>query len=200
MIKPANVDDYIIKHPEWSEAIQYLRSIFLDADLEETIKWMFPVFMLDRKNILSIGATKKYLGIWFFQGVFLTDDAQKLVNAQEGKTKAMRQWRFKNLEEIHQQTDLIQTYVLEAIENQKQGKELKPVRTPKPVILPHELIDYLHQNKPIQTAFKQLSNAQQREYAAYITTAKRLNTKIRRLEKIGTLILDGKGLNDKYKK
>ena len=200
MKKPLNVDVYINQNLEWADAIQLLRDIFLDAELDETIKWMFPVYMLGKKNILSISATKKHIGIWFFQGVFLKDETKELVNMQEGKTKAMRQWQFQSLEEIHQQTERIQSYVFEAIENQKQGKELKPIRTPKPVIIPDELRDYLHQNKSTKIAFDSLSKSQRREYAEYITAAKRLNTKIKRLEKIGALILEGKGLNDKYRK
>ena len=36
---------------------------------------------------------KEYFGIWFFQGGTLVDELKVLTNAQEGKTKAMRQWR-----------------------------------------------------------------------------------------------------------
>ena len=48
------------------------------------------------------------------------------MNAQEGITKAMRQWRFNSLKEIDGK--LIKAYVKEAVENQNAGKEIKPVK------------------------------------------------------------------------
>ncbi|MBK7633096.1 MAG: hypothetical protein IPJ13_01585 [Saprospiraceae bacterium] len=44
--------------------------------------------------MVGLAAFKSYTGIWFFQGGLLDDKQQFLMNAQEGKTKAMRQWRF----------------------------------------------------------------------------------------------------------
>ena len=62
------------------------------------------------------------------------------------------------------------------------------------------LYNFLTSNRELETAFKKLSNAQQIEYAEYIAEAKRDSTKQNRLNKIVTLILTGKGLNDKYRK
>ena len=50
--------------------------------------------------MIGIGACKSYSGIWFFNGVFLKDKQKKLINAQEGVTKALRQWRFSSVDEI----------------------------------------------------------------------------------------------------
>jgi uncharacterized protein YdeI (YjbR/CyaY-like superfamily) len=43
------------------------------------------------KNLLGIGAFKNHFGLWFFQGSLLKQNTKLLVNAQEGKTQAMRQ-------------------------------------------------------------------------------------------------------------
>ncbi|CAM1354041.1 protein of unknown function [Tenacibaculum insulae] len=56
--------------------------------------------------------------MWFFQGFFLFDDKKVLQNAQEGKTKAMRQWRFYNLKDID-------VNLVRHIKNSEEGKELK---------------------------------------------------------------------------
>ncbi len=50
-----------------------------------------------------------------------------LINAQEGKTRAMRQWRFGSVDEIDKK--LVLEYVQEAIQNQKDGKQIKPEKT-----------------------------------------------------------------------
>ena len=93
----------------------------------------------------------------------------------------------------------IKEYVLEAIENVKLGKEIKPTRTSKPVNIPEELQQELNTNKELSTSFNTFSLSKQREYAGYIAEAKRASTKTKRLEKIIPMIMNGVGLHDKYK-
>ena len=66
--------------------------------------------------MIGIGACNSYSGIWFLNGVFLKDKQKKLINAQEGVTKALRQWRFSSVDEI--EPELIKAYIHEAINNQ----------------------------------------------------------------------------------
>ena len=103
-----------------------------------------PTYTLGGKNVIGIGACKSYSGIWFFNGVFLKDKQKKLINAQEGVTKALRQWRFSSVDEI--EPELIKAYIDEAINNQQAGKTIKPAKN-KPLILPELLADVL-QEKP----------------------------------------------------
>ena len=118
------VEDYLNKHQDWKKPLTKFREILLGTDLEETIKWGAPVYSLHGKNVVGTGAFKTYVGLWFFQGAFLKDPAGLLVNAQDGKTKALRQLRFTTKEEIDY--DLVKKYIREAIQNQKAGKEIKP--------------------------------------------------------------------------
>lgn len=193
------VDEYILKKEKWQQELHILRSIFLDLPLGETIKWGAPVYVFQGKNIVGLAAFKKYFGLWFFQGALLKDKQKVFVNAQEGKTKAMMQWRFYALEEI--KTDLIKDYVLEAIENVKQGKEIKPVRRNKKskLIIPPELLNTLDENRELKEKFETFTESKKREFAEYIIDAKRSTTKASRLQKIIPMILRGEGLNDKYR-
>jgi uncharacterized protein YdeI (YjbR/CyaY-like superfamily) len=77
-----------------------MREILCSTELKETIKWGTPVYTINDKNIVGLGSFKSYVGLWFYQGVFLKDEAGVLINATEGITKAMRQWRFNSVEEI----------------------------------------------------------------------------------------------------
>lgn len=200
MEKQKTVASYIDKQEEWKASLLLLRELLQAEALEETIKWNFPVYTLDGKNLVGIGAFKSYVGIWFFQGGLLKDKQQKLVNAQEGKTQAMRQWRFQSIEEIEKDTELIRQYLKEAIANQVSGKEIKPARAgKKPLVIPTELQQALAENTSLRDAFEALNLTKKREYAEYIETAKREATKQSRLEKIIPMIADGMGLNDKYK-
>lgn len=129
--------------------------------------------------------------------MFLKGEHDLLTNAQEGKTKALRQMRFNDASEINQ--DLVLAYVNEAIANQKAGKEIKPERKVKAVIIPKELEDYLNNDQDLRLAFEALTPGKQREYCEHIASAKREATKQSLLEKITPMILNGVVLNDKYK-
>jgi uncharacterized protein YdeI (YjbR/CyaY-like superfamily) len=193
-----SVEEYIKKHDLWEKELEALREIALSTPLQETVKWGAPVYTSKGKNIVGLGAFKSYVGIWFFQGVFLRDPKKKLINAQENKTKAMRQWRFSSMDEIVNDSAIIKEYIKEAITNENKGKSIKLDRQ-KPVVIPKELELFLSENKPIKDKFDEISKGKQREYAEYITEAKRVETKQKRLEKIAPMILQGIGLNDKYK-
>jgi uncharacterized protein YdeI (YjbR/CyaY-like superfamily) len=192
------VDEYINKQEDWKEELIALRAVLLTLPFEEDIKWGIPAYIFKNKNILGIAAFKNYCGLWFHQGVFLKDKTGLLINAQKDKTKGMRQMRFTSLNANDLQ--LVKKYALEAIENAKAGKEIKPKRNTNPVITPKELTEAFSINKSLHSAYQQLTLSKKREYSEYIATAKRDTTKLARLQKIIPLILEGKGLNDKYKK
>lgn len=190
------VDDFIANQTKWQDLLNFLRTIILKTELQETVKWGAPVYTINEKNVIGLGAFKSYAGLWLYQGALLKDEKKVLVNAQEGKTVAMRQWRFESMKAIDER--MITLYLLEAIENQKQGKEIKPERN-KPLIIPDKLLEVFKKDKLLMENFDRLSLSKKREYAEYIETAKQEATKMRRLEKIIPMILDGIGLNDKYR-
>lgn len=191
------VTAYITKKEKWTGELQVLRSILLELNLEETIKWGAPTYVYKSKNVLGIAGFKSYFGLWFFQGGLLKDEAKVLINAQENKTQAMRQWRFFSADEID--ADLIKAYVLESIDNFENGKEIKPKRNKKPLVIPTELTSVLTDNPQLQSKFETFTLSKQREFCQYISSAKREATKQTRLEKIIPMILNGVGLNDKYR-
>jgi len=189
------VEQYIAASRSWEQSLIKLRQIILSSGLEETIKWGVPVYTFEGKNIVGLAAFNSYVGLWFYQGALLADKHEKLINAQEGKTVALRQWRFNSDEEIEK--SIILEYIYEAIQNQKAGKEIKALK--KPLIIPVELQKALEKSPDLQNSFNQLGLSKRREFNNYIAEAKRAETKLKRLEKIIPLILERKGLNDKYK-
>jgi uncharacterized protein YdeI (YjbR/CyaY-like superfamily) len=180
---------------QWEVEIEILRLIIAKTELVETIKWGGLIYTYNNKNVLGIGGFKSYFGIWFHNGVFLKDEANVLVNAQEGVTKALRQWRFNSKNEINEK--LILHYIAEAIQNEKEGKVHKPVK--KQEIVSAFLNQKLKENKTLDEAFKRFTPSCQREFIEYIETAKQEKTKESRMEKINLMILNNIGLNDKYK-
>ena len=191
------ITNYIEKKSQWKLELEKLRAAVLACNLEETIKWGAPVYMSDGKNILGLSAFKNYVGLWFFQGGTLKDTHKVLMNAQEGKTAAMRQWRFSSIEEID--VNLIRAYIKEAVENQEKGNIIKPQKNTKPLIIHSLLQKELDVNKEFSKQFESFSLSKKREYANHILEAKREATQIKRLEKIIPKVISGVGLHDKYK-
>lgn len=193
------VDDYISKKKQWAEILHTLREIVATTELQETVKWGGPVYTYEGKNIMGLGAFKSYVTIWFFQGALLKDPLNVLINAQEGKTKALRQWRFESLKEIPRKQ--VKFYIEEAIENQRQGRKIKP-STPKkkPLNIPEELNQAMVQDEKVHSLFESLSLTRKREFSEYISEAKREATRHQRLDKVVRMIKDNVGLYDNYKK
>jgi len=181
---------------QWSEELERIASIIAKAPLEKAIKWGAEVFTYNGKNVISYGGFKSYFTIWFYNGVFLKDKYNVLINAQEGKTKSLRQWRLHSMEEIDE--GKILEYIDEAIKVEQQGLKIKPEKF-APAPLPQLLADALKNEVDLKAAFEKLSPGRQKEYILYINEAKQESTRQNRLEKIRPMILQGAGLNDKYK-
>lgn len=79
------------KNEKWVEELELLKSIIVKTDLTETTKWGGIVYTWNNRNVIGIGGFKDYFTIWFFNGVFLPDEKEVLVNAGEGVTKGLRQ-------------------------------------------------------------------------------------------------------------
>jgi len=152
----------------------------VDAFISKKSKWTDTLVLL-RSIVISTG---------------LEETIKWGINAQEGKTKAQRQWRFTDFDQIDK--ELVKEYVLEAITNHKEGKEIKPQKT-KPLEIPESLATAFSLDPKLKEAFDTLKPFKQREYLEYLQSAKREMTKQKRLEKIIPILLQGIGLGDKYR-
>lgn len=190
--------EYVSLYPQHDEGLQLLISILEATSMEQTIKWKLPVYTINNKNVVGLGAFKEHFSLWFFNGHLLRDKQGLLENAQEGKTVAMRHIKFQSVNDID--TQVIATYVQEAIDNQLKGISPPAKKKAKLIhdVIPEELSLAL-KNSKLTSNFNKLTEGKQREYNEYIATAKRQTTKETRIEKILPLIAAGAGLNDKYR-
>ncbi len=185
------------QNKNWQDELNILAEIINKADLTKTIKWGAEVFTYNGKNVISYGGFKNYFALWFFNGVFLKDPYKVLENAQEGKTKSLRHWKFYSKEEINEKRIL--SYINEAIDVEKKGLKISPEKF-KALDIPDLLKHAFKIDKTFKQAFDMLSPGKQKEYINYINEAKQENTKLNRIEKIKPMILSGIGLNSKYEK
>ena len=188
---------FISKHNVWECELTQLRDLLTKTVLKESVKWGMPSYGCYGQNVIGIGAFKKHIGIWFHQGALLSDPHNLLINAQKGKTKAMRSIQITKDNPIDE--DILSSYIAEAIENAQDGKLIK---TSKPKKVKREKLDYpaefkaaLSGDDALQEMFKSLTPIQQYDYLEYIASAKRATTKAVRLEKIIPLIKIGKPIS-----
>lgn len=184
------------KTNQWEEEIEFLKTILLKTELVETNKWGGIVYTWNNRNIIGIGGFKNYFTIWFYNGVFLPDEKNVLINANEGVTKGLRQWRFTSKKEVEEK--LVLHYVKLAIENEKKGLSIK---SGKKEVKPSDFfLSKLEENKELKAKFDAFSPYKQKEFIEYVDTAKQEKTKLDRFEKIKPMLLENIGLNDKYRK
>lgn len=194
MYKFKSVDEFYNSELNTIHIARALRQLLLETELKEELKWAAPCYTYKGKHVVGIGCFKEHCALWFHQGVFLADKEKKLLAASDS-TRGLRQWRFSSKEEIDE--ELIMSYILEAIENAKKGKEIEIKE--KELVIPDELSKAL-KDHGLQANFESFTKSKKREFAEYIETAKQEKTKHNRLEKILPMIKDGVGLNDKYRK
>jgi Uncharacterized protein conserved in bacteria len=199
-----NIDKFKDKHgPNWHQsrgnwqaAEELMQQIIVKTSLKKEFKWGSYIYTHKGKNVIGWGGFKNFFSLWFYNGVFLEDKEKQLISASEGKTKALRQWRFENVKDMD--TEKIAAYIQESIQTIDEGKELKPIRTPAKA--PSGLfLDALQADEACYNSFQALTPGKQKEYIEYIDEAKQEKTKQSRIEKIKPLIFAKKGLNDKYK-
>lgn len=181
---------------KWAAGLECLASIVAKTPLVPVTKWGTEVYTYNNRNVLAFLGFKDFFSLWFYNGVFLRDPYQVLVNASDGKTKSMRQWRFTDVNDINEARIL--EYIQEAIHIEEQGLKIAPERF-QAVPVPPLLQAALDANPDLNAAFHQLSPGKQKEYCLYIEEPKQEATKDRRLQKIIPMIQSGVGLNDQYK-
>lgn len=190
--KSPKVDAFLKKAQKWQREFEQLRAIVLGCGLSEEMKWRFPCYMLDERNIVIIQGFKEYCGLLFFKGALLKDPGGILVKPGE-HTQAGRQIRFTGAREIAKMKPVLKAYVLDAIEVEKAGLKVKKASE---FALPDELQRRLDETPALKKAFNALTPGRQRAYVLYFSAAKQAKTRASRVEKCVPDILSGKGLND----
>lgn len=188
------VDWYFNKEQKWQEEIKKLRTIALDCDLIEELKWGCPCYTFQKSNIVLIHVFKEYCAFLFFKGALLKDTKDILIQQTENVQSA-RQVRFTNVQQITKLEKTLKTYIYEAVQVEESGLKVKLKKTAD-FKVPEEFQKKLDKSKALKTTFNSLTPGRQRGYLFYFSQAKQSKTREARIEKCLTKILDGKGLED----
>ena len=135
------VDFYFDKAEKWQEEFRRLRTVILDCELTEELKWGVPCYTYQKSNIVLIHGFKEYCAILFVKGALLKDVNGILIQQTENVQSA-RQIRFTNLREIVELEPTVKAYVLEAIAVEKAGLKVEYKKAAE-FSMPEEFIDEL---------------------------------------------------------
>ncbi|MBI9049374.1 MAG: YdeI/OmpD-associated family protein [Anaerolineaceae bacterium] len=179
----------------WPEELKKLRSILLDSELTEELKWSVPCYTYDNKNILIMAAFKEYCAISFFKGVLLKDP-NGILETPGKNTQAGRLLKFTNVNEIIEMESIIKAYIQEAIHIEMTGLKVEYKKTIE-YDMPEELLNKLDEDPAFNAAFESLTPGRQRGYLLHFSAPKQSQTRVSRIEKCTEKIFEGKGLNER---
>lgn len=186
------IDDYF-QSGSWSGELQALRALVLKCGLEETVKWKTPCYTFEGRNVLMLGRLKNEATMSFFKDSLLKD-TECLMERPGPNTRAARVIRFRKIEDITKREAILTRYIQAAIELEQAGQSA--TKKSPPLEIPTELQSKLDGSPELKEAFEALTPGRKRGYCLHIAGAKQAKTRILRIERCESRILEGKGLHD----
>lgn len=187
------VDRFFDEDARWRDEARALRQILLGCGLDEDFKWGKPCYARGGKNLAILQRMNDFLALMFFKGALLADPAGVLESQGKNTHSALRM-TFTSVDDVQQLTDVVTSYIDEAVEAERAGVELPPPPEREWV---GELAERLADDAEFRTAFEALTPGRQRAYDLHFADAKQSSTRVARIDKHRARILAGKGLNDR---
>jgi len=196
------IDAYIRKSADFAKPIlEYLREVIHAGcpDLVETIKWSRPFFDY-HGPLCGLAAFKAHCALHFWKGdlVAPTGTQQRATTGQFGRITSVADLPPKRtlIAMVKQAARLNAEGV--AAPWQEKRAEARAGRAAKPVVVPQALADALAKNRKARAAFDAFSPSHKREYIEWISSAKREETRTRRLTQAVAQMAEGKSQNWRY--
>jgi uncharacterized protein YdeI (YjbR/CyaY-like superfamily) len=194
------VDAYIAKSAPFAKPIlRHIRALVRGACPEagETIKWGMPSFVLDGKILCGMAAFKAHCTFGFWNRDVRRAFRQRGAEADEAMGDL---GRITALDELPPAADLRRAVKLAA----SLIREPAPARTPqarrraRALPVPTDFAAALRKNAKAKAQFESFSPSHRNEYVAWITEAKRAETRVRRLATAVEWLSEGKHHNWRY--
>lgn len=191
------VDAYIAKSADFAKPIlNHIRTVVHEAcpPVEETIKWSMPHF--DYGGILcSMAAFNEHCAFHLWHGSLIVENGTREAMGQFG--------RITKVSDLPPKKAMI-GYIKAGMKLRDEGvtspTRSKAKKKSVEVVVPVELTTALKKNKKALAAFENFPPSHKREYAEWISEAKREETRKKRVDNAVEWITEGKGRNWKYEK
>lgn len=194
--RDVRVDAYIAKAAPFAKPIlEHIREAVHAAcpEIEETIKWGMPFF--DHKGpVCHMAAFKAHCALGFWKGSLV-------LGTGEWREGAMGQMgRVTSISDLPPKRELTRLIKAAAALNEAGVAVKRKAPVKKPLSIPDDLAAALKlkKNAKARATFEALAPGHKREYADWITEAKRDETRARRIAQALEWLAEGKSRNWKY--
>ena len=189
---PRLIDEYIMNAPEFAQPIcRRLRELIHAADPEIEEDWKWGPNFNKKGMICGIWAFKNHVTFTFFEGALLGD--KKNILQYGTSNRHNRAVKFTRVDEIDERTLI--AYIKEAviINEYVLSSEKQAVDIP----IPPDLKKVMVSNKQAKKFFEGLAYTYRKEFVNWITSARQLKTRERRLAKAIEMLEQGKRMGEK---
>lgn len=185
----------LLGQANWQKERRKLRSVLLESGLGESVKWGKLCYSLGEAKIAIIYGMKDCCAIGFFKGALLEGEEPDLESPGKN-SQAMRQLRFRSLDEIEAQEAKIRSVISKAIAVERDGREVD-FDAKHSLDLPDELQAAFDAAPDFAVAFDKLTPGRKRGYILHFTAAKQPKTRAARVDEARQRVIEGKGRNDR---
>ena len=194
------IDTYIKKSAEFARPIlRRLRKVVHAGcpAAEETMKWSMPSFVYAGKILAGMAAFKAHctFGFWH-QGMHAALEKEGI-----DSERAMGNFgRITSLADLPDEKTLVRFVKLAAALNEsgERARPVRPKRAKGEITVPADLAAALKKNQAAAKTWEGFSYSHRKEYAEWITEAKREETRAKRLATTLEWLAEGKARNWKY--
>jgi uncharacterized protein YdeI (YjbR/CyaY-like superfamily) len=137
---------------KWQKETDELRTIAVECDLTEALKWGKPCFTFQKKNVAIVIPLKESCAFSFFKGALLKDP--KHILERIGHHTQVARWiKFTSFREIAPLRSTLRDYIYEAVALEESGKKLE-INKPSEYPIPEELQSRLDDNAGLRAAVR----------------------------------------------
>lgn len=189
------IDEYLATLPEWSAGLcTRLRILILKSSPEIVEDWKWGPNYYYKGMVCGYAAFKQHVSFVFFQGALLKDP-EKILQQNPGNLHN-RHIKFSEGDKIN--AKILTAYIREAMKNNAaELKITKPLQ--KTVSIHPELATALNKAK-LLVAFEAFTYYKRKELNEWVSTAKREETRVKRIAEAVAQVKAGKSIHDKYRK
>ena len=185
---------YIESVPDFSRAIcKKLRAVILKTDKNIVEDWKWGPNYSYKGMLCGYGGFRNHVKFTFYNGSAMKDRKNLFNHCVDNEFN--RSIKYLDVSEIDVKN--ITEYIKESIVVNENG--FKRIVQDKTVIVPDDLEKALSKNKKAKSFFDELTYGYRKDFVEWVTSAKRVETRIDRISKTVIRCMEGRRMNDQYK-
>ena len=200
MLPQEDINTYIAEQDEWKRRILVrIRQLIHQTDPGITEAWRWDKPHFDHEGIMvGMCAFKEFVSVWFHKGALIKDPGKLFEALGKGEEKGLRAYKIHENEAIDEPSFI--ELVKQAIALNLKGTTLAEAKGPrKALVIPEDLESVLHKDPTAWANWEAFTYTHKKEYAEWVSDAKKDETRKRRIAQALEMIREGKGKEDKHR-